>query len=296
MRTVELETVVRDKLKSAGVGPALVEEKGQFLETPEGFFAEIVLNDGSKLPAVERVVRSVKEELKDKGVQLDAIVRAVWRVSDIRFIGPARSVSGGLKAALEFAAVLESGDKECNVTVEVTLAALNRLRQKLALAEKVGFPGWSKEGDVDEDTLRKTVAEFLDFQLSIGGASYWDPLRFPKVELQEATVSYLMPDTKTFTQLSRAIDRFLGDYALEYSLKELALRSVKIHDFERVLPDLSNHLAGAFRPGERVATNALSLFQALGELERKRLEQYYSQKVREVPENLKNKYSGIFVR
>lgn len=271
MRTAELETVFRDKLEQAGIVAALNEEKSQFLDLSDGFFAEIVLNDGSKLAGAERIVRSVKEQLEERGVRVDSIVRAVWRVKEINLIRPARGVSGGLKAALEFEAILESGSRQCRASIELTLAALNRLREKLALAEKVGFPGWASNGDVDEDTLRKVVAEFLDFQLSNGGASYWDPIRFPKLELKESAVSYLMPDTKAFKQLQAAINHFLGDSAIEDSLWELDSRGVKVHDFQRVLPDLSNHLGGAFRPGERLPTNALTLFQALGDVERKRL-------------------------
>jgi hypothetical protein len=293
MRAAELETVIRDKLEQAGLSAVLNEENSQFLDLSDGLFAEIVLNDASKLPGAERVVRSVKEELEERGVPVDSImVRAVWRVRGIEFIREARSVSGGLKAALEFEAILESGSRQCSVSVELTLAALNKLREKLALQEKVGFPGWTKDGDVDEETLRKVVAEFLDFQLSSGGASYWDPLHFPKLELNESAVSYLIPDTKAFQQLLAAINRFLGNNA-EDSLRALASRGVKVQPMQRVLPELSNYLGGSFGPGESLATNALTLFQSLGDVERRRLEQYYSQRVSEIPEALKLKYAAI---
>jgi hypothetical protein len=295
MRTAELETVFRDKLEQAGLVAALNEEKSQFLDLPDGFFAEIVLNDGSKLPGAERIVRSVKEQLEERGVRVDSIVRAVWRVKEIGYIGHARGVSGGLKAALEFEAILESGSRQCRVSIELTLAALNRLREKLALAEKVGFPGWDSNGDVDEDTLRKVVAEFLDFQLSNGGASYWDPIRFPKLELKEAAVSYLVQDSKGFKQLQAAIDDFLGNYAVEYSLRDLASQqNVRIWDFERILPHLSSHFGGAYKRGEQFATSAVTLYQGLGNLERKRLRQYYFKKVEEIPEELKRRHPALF--
>ena len=287
MRTAELETVLMDRLKSAGLVAVLNEEKSQFLDLSDGFFAEIVLNDGSKLAATDQIVRNVKEELKEKGVQLDSVVRAVWSVKGIQFIGPARGVSGGLKAALEFEAILESGSRECSVSVEVSLAALNKLREKFALSERVGSPAWVREGDVHEETLKKLVREFLDFQLSSGGTSYWDPIRFPKLELKETAVSYLMKDSKGFKQLQAAIDDFLGNYAMEYSLRDLASRNVRIRDFERVLPDLSSHFGGAYKRGDQFATSAVTLYQALGNLERKRLQQYYFQKVAEIPEQLK---------
>jgi hypothetical protein len=294
MRTAELETAFRDKLEQAGLMAALNEDQSQFLDLSGGFLAEIVLNDGSKLALAERTVRSVKEELEERGVAVDSIVRAVWAVKEINFIGAARALSGGIKAALEFEAMLESGNRQCRVSIELTLAALNKLREKLALPEKVGFPGWAKDGDVDEDTLRKMVAEFLDFQLSTGGASYWDPIRFPKLELKESAVSYLMPDSDAFKQLTSAVDDFLGDYAIEYSLRDLDSRGVRVLDFQRVLPDLSSHLGGPYKRGDQFAVSAVTLYQALGELERKRLHDHYLQKVAEIPENLKQRYPRIF--
>jgi hypothetical protein len=294
MRTAELETILHDRLTAAGLVAAVNREKSQFLDLSDGFFAEIVLDDGSKLAATEQIVRNVREELKEKGVRLDSIVRAVWSVKNIQFIGPARGVSGGLKAALEFEATLESGRRECSVSVEVSLAALNKLREKFALSGRVGSPAWVKEGDVHELTLKKLVEEFLDFQLSGGGTSYWDPIRFPKLELKEAAVSYLMPDSKGFKQLWAAIDDFLGEYATEYSLRELASRDVPIRDFERILPDLSSHLGGAFRPGGELPASAPGLYQGLGSVERERLKQHYLKKVGQIPENLRQKYPRIF--
>jgi len=294
MKTAELETAFRDKLQQAGILVALNEEKSQFLDLSDSFFAEIVLNDGSKLAGAERIVRTLKEQLGEKGVRVDSIVRAVWQVRGIDFVGPARAVSGGLKAALEFEAVLESGARQCRATIELTLAGLNTLREKLALSERVGFPGWARDGDVDEATLKKVVAEYLDFQLASGGESYWDPILFPRLELNEWTVSYLIPDTKAFQQLQAAVDLFFRDSAIEDSLRTLSSQGVTVRDFHRVLPELSNYLAGSFGPGESLATNALTLFQSLGEVERKRLEQYYFQQVGEIREGLKLKYAAIF--
>ena len=60
MTSTELERVVREKLKAAGLSEAIDEHGSQFLEFPDGLFAELVLNDGSKLVDVERVARELR--------------------------------------------------------------------------------------------------------------------------------------------------------------------------------------------------------------------------------------------
>jgi hypothetical protein len=294
MMTAELETILRDKLDAAGLVPFLNQDKSQFLDMSESFFAEIVLNDGSKLAAAEQVVRGVREELRDRGIGVDTIVRAIWTVREVRYVGPARGASGGLKAASEFEVALRSGNRECLVAVEVSLSALNMIRQKLALPGMVGVPGWHKEGDVDEETLKKVVKDFVSFQLASGGESYWDPIRFPKLELNEAAASYLLPDSKAFLQLRAAIDHMLSEVAIQVLLADLASRKEHIYELHCVLPDLSNHLGGSFQRGEILATNATTLYQSLGEFERKRLGQYYKRKVDEIPENLRQGFSEVF--
>jgi len=295
MGAAELETVVKGRLESVGLGGALVEEKSQFTDVSGGYFAEVVFDDASRLPVAEQIVRTIQGEWKAMGIDVDVKVRALWKVKAINFIGPARSVSGGLKAALELEAILESGSRTCTVTVEVTLDALNELREKLALSDKVGFPGWTRDGDVDEETLKKVVAEFLAFYLSVGGLSSWDPILFPKLDLKRGMVSYLIPDSEGFKHLRAAIDDFFGNYSTPYSLQELASRRIPIRDFDRVLPDLSSHFGGAFKPGDRLLTSAIDLYQGLGNIERKRLKDYYQRRVKEVPEELQRRYSSIFV-
>jgi hypothetical protein len=295
MKTAELETILWDKLKSAGLEPVLDEEKSQFLDTSDGFFAEIVLNDGSKLAAAKRIVRTVKEELKEAGIQIDSIVRAVWRVKEVNFIGPARGVSGSLKAALEFEAILESGSRECPVSVEVTLGALNTLREKLALFEKVGFAKWTQDGDADADTLRKVVKEFVALQLSFGGTSAWDPVLFPKLQVTEQAIVYLLPDSETYVRLKVAIDDFFDPRTIRLRLRTAERDKVKIGDFDRILPELSEVLSGgAYQGGQNLWRDAGSLYKSLGEVERRRLEHYYHSKVDQISQALRQEFPGVF--
>jgi hypothetical protein len=295
MRTAELETILWDKLKSAGLESVLNEEKSQFLDTSDGFFAEIVLNDGSKLAAAKRIIRTVRQELKGAGVKLDSIVRAIWRVKEINLIGPARSVSGGLKSALEFEAVLESGSRECPVSVEVTLGALNTLREKLALFDNVGSPRWTRDGDADADTLRKVVKEFVALQLSFGGTSAWDPLLFPKLQVTEQAIAYLLPDSETYGRLKVAIDDFFDPRTIRLRLRAAERDSAKIGDFDRFLPELSEVLSGgAYQGGQNLWRDAESFYKSLGEVERRRLEHYYQSKVDRISQALRQEFPAVF--
>jgi hypothetical protein len=172
MTESELNKSLSERLKSAGLAPYLVREKSQILEFPDGFFAEIVLSDASKLEEANAVVASIRAGVERQGSHLTSIVRAIWSVKQVEGVGPARGASGGIKSAVDFRAVLESGRREAEVTVQVGRDALRELRQRLG-----------------SDT--GAVADFLRLQLSFGGAGYWDPLRYPTQELNSAAVLYL---------------------------------------------------------------------------------------------------------
>jgi hypothetical protein len=169
----ELSKSLSERLKSAGLTPYLVREKSQLLEFPDGFFAEIVLSDASRLEEASAVIASIRAEVEHQSAHLTPIVRAIWSVKQVENVGPARGASGGIKSSVDFKAVLESGRRETQVTVEVGGHALRELRQKLG------------------NDVREAVADFLRLQLSFGGAGYWDPLRYPRQELNSPAVSYL---------------------------------------------------------------------------------------------------------
>lgn len=183
MTAVELQSRLQEKFNSTGVGPFINQDFSQVLDFPEGFFAEVVLNDASKLHDAERSLAELSESLEQTGVQLDSVVRALWTVREVQSVGPARTVAGTPKAALAFKAVLQSGARQHEVYVQVTFDALDRLREELGIKNR---------GEVDEDTLSNVVREFLTLQLSNGGTSYWDPIRFPNQALTPAAMSYLL--------------------------------------------------------------------------------------------------------
>ena len=266
MTDEEIRSILKEKLGSAGLLPFVDAPLGQFLDFPEGPFVEIVLKDASKLPEAESAIEEVNAGLKKAGLRLDSVVRALWQVERTELMGPSRSLSGSVKAALDFRVTLRSGGAECDVVVELTLAALDILRERLGI-ECVGV-GWSSTGDdVSLDSLHTAAREFVELQLSHGGTSYWDPQRFPRLELNSAAMSYLLQETPSFKLLRAAIDDFFDEHSIRRSLEDLRTRKVNIRHLQQVLPELSNHFAGAFKPGERFAVNAWSYYHSLDDEE-----------------------------
>jgi hypothetical protein len=183
MTSLELGNLIKDRLGAAGLAQYLDETKEQYLEFPDGFFAEVVLKDGSRLSEAQRIVKSIEEELRKQGVELDAIVRAVWEVVAVTSAGMAPAGSGGFH---RFIATLRSGQRECTVSVDVTGSALAEILDAFR-------QGGLREYGVDQNAaLVGIVSEFVRLELSYGGESYWDPILYPQRELNEAALSYLV--------------------------------------------------------------------------------------------------------
>ncbi len=183
MTSFELGNLIKDRLGASGLSQYLDETKEQYLEFPDGFFAEVVLKDGSKLSEAQRTVRSIEEELRKQGVELNAIVRANWEVVNVRNAGMAPPGSGGFH---RFIVTLRSGERECAVTLDVT---------GLAVAEILNAfrAGSLREYGADEHAaLSGIVREFVRLELSYGGESYWDPTLRDEITLDENALSYLI--------------------------------------------------------------------------------------------------------
>jgi hypothetical protein len=276
----EINGIIADRLAAAGLTPILSKEQGQFFSFSEGFFVELALRDANRLSEVEAVVQSIREELRERGIKLEAIVRPIWKVLSVNYVDASRTPNGTLRAALQFKARLEAGSREAEVIVNVSIAALDILRKKLGKRNSLLTFGWTPEqGDVDESTISQVVRSFLEESLSTGGTGYWDPTRYPSQELGEVAMSSLLGESRAFVDLRRAIDRALGPQSQDNFFKDLASRQAKIKKFEDVLPDLSNFLGGAFRPGETLPTSSSELFSRLRQAEQKLLRHYYLKKV-----------------
>ena len=185
MTSFELGNLIENRLAAAGLARDVDEGKEQYLEFPDGFFAEIVLKDGTRLPEAQRLIKSIEEELRTKGIELDAIVRATWEVVAIRKAGPAPGPANGQR----FVATLRSGSRELEVRVDMPGVALAGV-----LAEF--NQGGLRDFGADKDTvLNRIVSAFLRLELSLAGESYWDPLLYPERTLDENALQYVTMHT-----------------------------------------------------------------------------------------------------
>lgn len=189
MTSTELERFVQEKLGRASLSQVIDEHNSQFLEFPDGLFAELVLNDATKLVDVERIARETREALRRQGVQLDVIVRVLWSVSDVRHVGKSLSVTAGaFRDAEAFMATLVSGGARTAVEVDVTSTAWEEIEGELERSPKTS-------ASVVE-WVTEVVKRFLELRLSLGGASYWevstDPNHPSRLDLGPGEVAYLL--------------------------------------------------------------------------------------------------------
>jgi hypothetical protein len=195
MTSTEVEKLVREALTNAGLWQAVDQYTSQFLEFPDGFFAEIVLGDGSKLVDAERAVREVEETLRKQGIDLDTVVRSVWRVKDVsnpsdwieEEILDQRAPVGAswpFVRVLVVPVVLTSGSATQEVKVHVLLSVVGEIKRRI-----------EGKGLDEKESVKKVVREFVSLELSRGGVSYWDPIGYPQSEVSEGALLYLFGQT-----------------------------------------------------------------------------------------------------
>jgi|SRR5579864_762190 len=298
MTESEIEELVNRRLTEAGVAGILDRDRSQFLEVPPGLFTEIVLVDASKQPDAERVLKNIVAELQRGGTTLEYVLRSLWRVGEIRYAGPARALEGGLRFALDFRVQLLSGRRQIEVEVDVTMAALTILRQKLGIDDWVMNIGWSpQKGDVQEENIRAAVATFLEVQLSQGGMSYWDPLLHSRLELDEAAMSYVLGHSTAFRELHTAITDAFSETVVNSFLESLYASGLRLVDFDNTLSELSNMLGGAYRRGQTFSVSAVELFNSLGPGERRLIKEYFlisAKKLRERHPEFAAQFQQVF--
>jgi len=174
MTAEQFEQSVRERFQAAGLLSSFDADRSQVLEFPDGLFVEIVVRDGTRLQEFQKVVNELSSQAHEK---VDAIVRAEWKLSRVGDPQPAYSMqTGGPRAAELYPADLESGAAHQQVWVEVTLLA------------KLFF----RDHGIDGDEIKTVVGEFVNEQLRKGGASYWDPVRSPNLEINGDTARQIV--------------------------------------------------------------------------------------------------------
>jgi hypothetical protein len=161
-------------------------EKSQCLDMEGSVWLELVLSDGAELERVEAMVAAVREEFRVRGISVDSIVRAVWDVVDVKSNGPAYGKDGAPRAAEEFYVTMRSGNRVHTTVVEITWGTMAAVRY--------GLGGQAATGKADEKQVRDEVfalvRKFVEYELRQGGLGYWDPLKHPWRELNEAAVLF----------------------------------------------------------------------------------------------------------
>jgi hypothetical protein len=289
-----------NKLREAGLSDFVNRKHSQFLDMEDNFFIEVVLDDGAVLEDVEKVVRITEEELKPQGGKLDIIVRAIWEVVQVQYVGPSRTADGGLRAALAFRALLKSGRRNCHVMIDVFWGAMEFLERKLGLKKFVsGQPEATERRHLTEEMANRVVESFLKHQLASGGTGYWNPLSYSELELNESAMSFILGQSTAFEELRQAIADAFDPPVLDSFVKGLSVSRITIKDFDAVLPEFSNMLGGAYRRGGTFSTSASELYGKLQRTEQELLKKYFNSKVAELRKDhqfseLRRKFPRVF--
>jgi len=267
--TMSAEQVVgflTERLRSGRLLGSVIEKR--VLEFPTEFLAEVVLNDGTKLEDAKSLADAVQDELREKGVELDSIVRTQWDVDTVKKV--AGNELPGLPAGpagLLFQCILRSGGRTQDVWVDVTSPAYQALRPL---------------GGTDQ-ALENSVRDFLRHRLSVGGPGYWDPIRDSRLELDARAAQYLR--WRPYQQLKRSVDRALRSLEDARRFLQCFNRTGKkaSGNFNGVLEELAGP-GGAIARGEQVPTSNYQLYELLLDTEKKELETYYMQRLAEARE------------
>jgi hypothetical protein len=170
MVAVDLQAQLEGRLNQAGLLPYLDKGESRFLDLEDDFFVELVARDSTKLPEFGRIAEAVKSE----NPKIKTLVRAHWEIVDVGQPVQAYDIpgTGAPRTAVLYPVDLKSGQGEKRIWVEVTTLA-------------------SMAFDYHKLDEKESVREFVSEQLSKGGASYWDPERFPRLEISGDTAEYI---------------------------------------------------------------------------------------------------------
>lgn len=298
----QLQLTLERHLSDAGLAKFYERERSQYLDLDGEMFAEVVLNDGSALDEAERLVRQTADELAKQGINVDSLVRALWEVVSVEYSGRSKTPDLRLyRAAAEFRVVLRSGSRQHQTFVDVFWGAIDILRHKLGLNDSgAPFERELPDGHVLNEMVTPVVRNFLEQQLARGGTSYWNPLFPPyRVDLTDTDMSFLLGQSTAFDELRQAISDAFDPPVVDSFLGSLSVSGIKIHNFDVVLPELSNMLGGAYRKGETFSTSASDLYHRLERTEQELLRKYFEGKLDQLKSDprfaaLPQKYPRVF--
>jgi hypothetical protein len=166
----DIQARLEGQLAQAGLLSFLDKDESRFLDLEDDYFVELVARDSTKLAEFSRIAEATKSE----NPQVKTLVRAHW---EIELVGrPAQAYdipgTGAPRTAVLYPVDLRSGQGAIRVWVEVTTLA------------SMAFDYYG----LDESGI---VREFVAEQLSKGGASYWNPERFPRLEINGDMAEYI---------------------------------------------------------------------------------------------------------
>jgi hypothetical protein len=147
----------------------------------DSFFAEIILNDGTKIADAEKALLRLKSSLSEREITLDVRIAAEWALKTIEYCGTCRGDSGGVRAAEAFNAELVSGTARQIVTVEISWLALRELDDRLGATKPESF---LQTTPLICEILRGQINHWLSF----GGESRWNPVTNSVVRLSHLPV------------------------------------------------------------------------------------------------------------
>jgi hypothetical protein len=289
----EIRSELQRRFAAAGLDKYVQRDLTQVLDIPPGVFVEVVLTDAGKIADAREVLGSLESDLREHAEQIDFVVRALWRVTDLSLHRLPVSPAGVIVGGAEYVAALESGSERSRVSVIVSLRALERIAERFAL------PLQKQDGNKSDllTHVEDVVRKFLNAQLVTGGTAYWDPKTKPVQELDDAAASYLLRESMELRQLRAALDDFFGIYAIRDSLEQFRRTApgLKLRDaFDRVVPALSSHFGGAYSRGERFKTSASELYDSLDSTERAQLKQRFLRHIELIDEDLKHQFPALF--
>jgi hypothetical protein len=169
MTVTDIQARLEGQLDQAGLLPYLDKEESRFLDLDDDLFVELVAHDSTKLSEFGRIV----EEVRSGNPRVKTLVRAHWNIEAVGQPVPAYDMKTGTpRTAALYPVDLKSGQGKKQIWVEVTTLASMVFKN-------------------DRLDVKDIVREFVAQQLSKGGASYWDPERFPQLEINGDVAEYI---------------------------------------------------------------------------------------------------------